>query len=371
MSRADPALRSGSGPIRVLFSGFGRVGRTLAEILAEPPSGSAPAFGESLERLTERIRVVGITTGSSGALVDPAGLDLAVALERIRERGRFAPGDPGWSELDTARAVEELDYDALAEMSPLSVSGRGEPALGFVRTALSRGRHAVSANKGPVAWGYAELAELAADRGVRFRFESTVMDGAPVFNLVERCLPGAVVERIEGVVNSTTNVILSEMEQGLAFDDALERAREAGVVEAEPEDDLAGWDAAVKAVCLGRVLMGAEITPDRVARTDVRDVAPKRLAAARERGHRVKLVARVERGSGAQAAVRATVEARELPLDDPLAQVAGASSALRLVTDLPGRLVLVEEEPDLRTTAYGVLADLMSLLPSSDRAGSL
>lgn len=358
MSRADSALRN--GPLRVLFSGFGRVGRTLAEILTEPPSGAAPAFGEPLGRLTERLRVVGITTGSSGALVDPGGIDLAAALERVRNRGGFAPGDPGWSDLDTARAVRELDYDVLAEMSPLSVAGRGAPALGFVRTALERGRHVVSANKGPVAWGYPELAELAADRGVTFRFESTVMDGAPVFNLVERCLPGATVIRIEGVVNSTTNVILSEMERGLAFDEALERAREAGVVEAEPEDDLAGWDAAVKAVCLARVLMGAEIPPERVERTDVRDVAPERLAAARERGRRVKLVARVEREPGARGAVRGAVEARELPLEDPLAQVAGTSSALRLVTDLPGRLVLVEEEPDLRTTAYGVLADLVS-----------
>jgi homoserine dehydrogenase len=218
----------------------------------------------------------------------------------------------------------------------------------------------VSANKGPVAWGYSELSALAAARGVRFRFESTVMDGAPVFNLVERCLPGATVERFEGVLNSTTNVILSELERGLGFDAALERARQAGVVEANPEDDLAGWDAAVKAACLARVLLGAEIPPEEVERTDIRDVDPARPAGARERGTRLKLVAEGERTRG-PGGPRVRVRLRELPLEDPLAQVAGTSSALRLVTDLPGRLVVVEEGPDLRTTAYGVLADLASL----------
>ncbi|MGD2115559.1 MAG: homoserine dehydrogenase [Acidobacteriota bacterium] len=336
-------------PLRLLLSGFGRVGRTLAQILVERPG----AFGD-------RFRVVGITTGASGSLADPAGLDLAAALERLRSRGRFAEGDPGWSGLGTAEAARTLGYDVLVELSPLSVAGRGEPALGYCRTALDRGRHVVSANKGPVAWGYSELSALAAARGVRFRFESTVMDGAPVFNLVERCLPGATVERFEGVLNSTTNVILSELERGLGFDAALERARQAGVVEANPEDDLAGWDAAVKAACLARVLLGAEIPPEEVERTDIRDVDPARPAGARERGTRLKLVAEGERTRG-PGGPRVRVRLRELPLEDPLAQVAGTSSALRLVTDLPGRLVVVEEGPDLRTTAYGVLADLASL----------
>ncbi len=341
--------------LRALFIGFGRVARTLTEILARreeiPGLAGAPP-----------IEIIGITTGRSGALVDPEGLDPQRVLEEVRRHGRLTTAHPAAAAIDSATAARVLDYDVLVEMSPLSVAGRGEPALSYVRTALERGRHVVSANKGPVAWGYRELSRLAAARGVSFLFESTVMDGAPVFGLVERCLPGASVERVEGVLSSTTNVILSAMEGGCGFDEALERAREAGVVEADPEDDLAGWDAAVKLACLANVLMGAELAPEDVVRTDVREIAPERLAEVAARtgaaAARIKLVARAVRaGSG----VAAGVEAEEVPLTDPLAQVAGTGSALRLVTDLPGRLVLVEEEPDLQTTAYGVLADLLRL----------
>jgi len=353
---------SGPGGLRLLLVGFGRVGRVLAEILVD--RDSYPALAARPE--VDGIRVVGITTGSRGALADPAGIDLGSALTAVGDGGRFTPEHPAWSELGTAEAVASLDYDVLVELSPLSVAGRGEPALGWVRTALDRGRHVVSANKGPVAWGYRELAALAAERGVSFLFESTVMDGAPVFNLARHCLPGVTVERVEGVLNSTTNVILGAMDEGLSFEAALGQAREAGVVEADPEDDLAGWDAAVKLACLANVLMGGSLEPEDVERTDVREIAPERLAAARGRGRRLKLVARAEwqgggEGGSSEARIRATINAVELPLEDPLAQVAGTSSALRLVTDLPGRLVMVEEAPDLRTTAYGVLADLLDL----------
>jgi homoserine dehydrogenase len=355
---SDPPIDPDGVPaIRVLFSGFGRVARTLTEILVRredfPGLAGAPP-----------IEVIGITTGGSGALVDPEGLDLERVLEEVSLHGRFTTAHPGAAALDTATAARVLDYDVLVEMSPLTVAGRGEPARSYVRTALERGRHAVSANKGPVAWGYRELSRLAAERGVSFLFESTVMDGAPVFCLRDHCLPGASLERVEGVLSSTTNVILSAMEEGLGFDEALERAREAGVVEADPEDDLAGWDAAVKLACLANVLMGADLAPEDVVRTDVREIDPERVAevAGRsgDRAARVKLVARAVRaGSG----VAAGVEAEEVPQGDPLAQVAGTGSALRLVTDLPGRLVVVEEAPDLRTTAYGVLADLLRLPP--------
>jgi len=350
---ANPIDPGDAPALRALFVGFGRVARTLTEILAHR---------EDLPGLVKArpIEVVGITTGRSGALVDPEGLDLERVLDEVRRHSRFTTAHPGAAALDTGTAARVLEYDVLVEMSPLSVAGRGEPALSAVRTALERGRHAVTANKGPVAWGYKELARLAAERGVSFLFESTVMDGVPVFCLRDHCLPGTSVERVEGVLNSTTNVILSEMEEGVAFDIALERAREAGVVEADPEDDLAGWDAAVKLACLANVLMGADLAPEEVVRTDVREIGPERLADAVERGVRIKLVARAVRaGSG----VAAGVEAEEVPLGDPLAQVTDTSSALRLVTDLPGRLVVVEEEPDLRTTAYGVLADLLRLPP--------
>src|SRR5436305_11785731 len=293
--------------MRALFLGFGNVGRRLAEILAD--RSAFPGLAD-LE-----VSVIGITTGSKGAVVNPDGLDLASALAEIRSRGSLT-GHPHFSPIASPEAARTLDYDVLVEMTPLDLPGRGRDAIAHLRTALTRGRHAVSANKGPLAWGYRELRDLARERGGAFLHEAAVMDGAPVFNLARCCLRGNVIQRIEGILNSTTNFILGALEEGISLEEAIAQAQAIGVAEADPANDLDGWDAAVKIAALANVLLGASLTPEEVERESLRDIGPDRLNAARERGCRIKMVCEVFR-EGERIGGR--VRAREIPLDDPFA----------------------------------------------------
>lgn len=270
--------------MRLLLAGFGHVGRRLVELLADP--GAWPSLA-ALE-----LSVVAVTTGRHGGWSDPDGLAPARILAEHDARGGF-PQD-----LDTLAAARELDYDVLVELSPLNVAGRGEPAIGHVRAALARGRHAVSANKGPVAWACRDLQDLARANGVRFLHEAAVMDGAPVFNLARHGLPGTVVLGLDGVLNSTTNVVLGRMEQGAGLAEAVAAAQAMGIAEADPSADLDGWDAAVKLTALANVLMGAGLTPEAVRRRGIGQLAPADLAAARGRGRRIDPAVRAHLGEG-------------------------------------------------------------------------
>jgi homoserine dehydrogenase len=334
-----------SSPLRLLLAGFGNVGRTLAEILRD--RHCYPGLADL------DVVVVGLTTASHGAVADPNGIDLDRALARFRTAGRFP--DPAPATLD---AIRSLDYDVLVELTTLAVAARGEPAITHVREALARGRHAVSGNKGPVAWAYRELAGLARANGAAFLHEAAVMDGAPVFNLVRHGLRGNRIVRLDGVLNSTTNVVLSAIERGATLAEGIAAAQRLGVAEADPSLDLDGWDAAVKLAALVNAAMGGELEPEQVARQSLREVSVTRVRAALARGLRVKLVATAERsGTG----VTAKVAAEELPLSHPFARTDGAGSVLRIATDLMGTIVLAEEAPDLKTTAYGVISDLLEI----------
>jgi homoserine dehydrogenase len=304
------------------------------------------------------VAVVGIVTGSHGALANPRGLDLARALDEWRRQGRFTAGHPDHAATTALAAVRGLDYDVMVELTPLTRRARGEPAIAHVRAALERGRHAITANKGPLAWAFRELRDLADARGVAFLYEATVMDGVPVFNLARHGLRGATVTRVEGILNSTTNVVLGALEEGGTVSGAVARAQREGFAEADPADDLEGWDGAVKLSALASALMEAPLEPEAIEREGLAGLDPARPAAVRARGARLKLVCEAWRDG---AGVRGRVALREVPRDDPFALVEGTGSILRLVTDLAGTIVVTEEHPDIRVTAYGVIGDLLAL----------
>jgi homoserine dehydrogenase len=218
--------------LRLLLIGFGNVGRRLAEILAD--QAAYPGLADL------DVSVVGITTGSKGAVVDTSGLDLQAVLAEIRDQGRLPHS------LTSLEAIRTLDYDVMVEMTPLDILGRGAAATAHVGAALESGRHAITCNKGPLAWSYRPLRDLARRQDRAFLYETTVMDGAPVFNLAQRCLRGNTIRRIEGILNSTSNHVLCAMEKGQALEDAVAAAQALGIAEADPRNDLDGWDGAVK-----------------------------------------------------------------------------------------------------------------------------
>jgi homoserine dehydrogenase len=335
------------GP-RILFLGFGNVGRRVVEILADP------AKYPRIEDLGDYL-VVGIVTRSHGATLNPRGLDLKRVLEEWNREGRFR------GEVDAATAIRETNHNLVVEMTPLDIPGRGAEAIRHIRLALEDGSDVITCNKGPVAWAWHELRELAYDKGRGIVCETTVMDGVPVFNLVQRSLKGNRILKLEGILNSTTNYVLGEMEKGVSLEEAVAGAQRLGVAEADPTYDLEGWDAAVKVAALANVLFrpGAELRPEKVERDSLRSVTPERIREAAARGARLKVVCETWRESYHQVTGR--VKIREIPLTDPFALVSGTSSILRVTTDIAGKIVITEEDPDLSTTAYGVISDLFRL----------
>lgn len=276
---------------------------------------------------------------------------------------KLSAGDlsQGQHVLDIREWLTVASADVLFETSSLNAA-TGRPALDYMRTALEMGAHAISANKGPVIHGYRELTALAAAMKRRFLFESAVMDGVPIFSLFREAMPAADILGFRGVLNSTTNVILEEMESGLNFEDAVRKAQEFGVAESDPTDDVEGVDAAVKVVALANVLMGAELTLGNVRCEGIKSIAVEQLRQARTNGEAWKLVCSAKRTS---AGVEASVEPQRLKLDDPLAQVHGTSSVISFETDILPQLIITEQDPGLETTAYGLLADFLTAVRSS------
>lgn len=334
--------------MKVLFVGFGNVARKVAEIVTDDgwPSG----------RGSFPLEVSGIFTGSRGCLAGP--VDLAQALAELNRSGHFDENHRHRTIMTPLEACQSLDYDVLVELSPLSIEGRGEPALSHARAALDRGRHVVTANKGPVAFAHRELARLAEERGVRFLFESSVMDGAPLFNMARASLRGCRVEAFAGILNGTTNAILCHMEQGGSLEEGIAAAQAAGIAEADPSHDVDGWDGAAKTAALANVLMGADVTPLDVDRQGIRSVTIAEARSALASGRRLKLVCR---GSRLGEKILTSVAVEALAVDDPFALVDAYGAILRIETDLMHPIVLTQEGPELIDTAYGVLNDLMEI----------
>lgn len=294
-------------------------------------------------------KLTGVASRRIGWIANPNGLDAEALLA-----GR-CPESPAWATAKNVREwLEEADPDVFFEATSLD-RGTGQPAIDHLKAALESGAHAISANKGPIVYAYRELRDLARSKGRKFLFESTVMDGTPIFSMFPYSLPAVELRGFRGILNSTTNVVLTEMEKGLTLDEAVKKAQEIGVAETDPSDDLDGWDAAVKVAALVIVLMDVTIKLDEIERVGIRSVSPEEVRAARAAGMRYKLICRAERTPNG---VRASVRPEQLPISDPLALLEGTTSALRFDMDVFG-LSIIEHKPGVIATAYGLLADFI------------
>jgi homoserine dehydrogenase len=336
--------------------GFGNVNRTLMRLLEDRRQ-------ELRDRYGIEFRITGVASRRLGWIAEPdglrlTGLELTDDGSNLKGRGfsrtelsphrnaALAAGVRDW--LAAARA------DVLFEATSLNVEN-GQPAVDHIRAALEHGVHAITANKGPIVHAYRELRDLAAARGKRFLFESTVMDGVPIFSLFDQ-LPAIHLQGFHGILNSTTNVILAEMEQGLTFDEALKKAQELGIAETDATHDIDGWDAAVKTAALITVLMDVPIRLDQIAREGIRDLTPQAVRNAKRDGWPFKLVCRARRTANG---IEASVQPEKVRASEPMARITGTSSYIYFETDIFPGLAVTEENPGLYATAYGMLADLV------------
>ncbi|MGD0013391.1 MAG: homoserine dehydrogenase [Bryobacteraceae bacterium] len=314
----------------VALIGYGNVGRAFARLLAK-------------KRSSFPFRIVGIHTARHGTAIDGHGLPA---------EPQFGPAAASAEEfLGRARA------EVVIEVTPLNPM-TGEPAISHIRAALARGLHVVTANKGPIAHAYAELAGEARAAGVEFRFEATVMDGAPVFNLVRDHLPGVRILGFTGVLNSTSKIVVEALRDGMSIQEGIQVARRLGIAETDPWYDLDGWDSAAKTAALANVLLEARVTPQSIRPRGISRLTPERVQELDRKGKTVRIVSRARRTSGG---VKLRVRAEVLEKTDLLASLAGASNLILFHTDLMGTLGTVSVNPTVEQTAYGLFSDLVDI----------
>jgi homoserine dehydrogenase len=339
--------------LSLVLIGFGNVARRFLRLL-----------GETADRVEFTWKVVGVSTRHHGSVVDPAGIDTRramVTVEALQSLDRLDQSPRERSGIDVIRQVTDLLADDAAEGRLVCIEttvldiDRGEPAVSHVRAALEGQAHVVTTNKGPAAFAYHELEALAESVDRIFFFEGAVMDGVPVFNLVRETLPAVTVNGFRGVINTTCNFVLSELERGKEFDQALAEMQARGIAEADPSLDIDGWDAAAKTAALVNVLMGSIVTPHHVTRTGIRELTGTDVRDAVARDQRVRLVASASRHSGK---VKARVEPEVLDANDPLFSISDLQNALYLETDLLGEIGIVQRSGDLTQTAYALLTDV-------------
>jgi len=329
---------------------FGNVGQALARLLLEKQS-------ELEQRYLTRFTVTAIATapGTQGRAFNPNGLDLERALEIMQAGGSLDELSPSPAPIDNHELIRTSGADVLFENTPVNYMD-GQPAISHIETALENGMHAFTANKGTVVHGYHRLSALAAKFGLKFYFESTVMDGTPIFSAF-RQLPVVGLSDIWGILNSTTNLILSRMEAGDSFDEAVKHTQQIGMAETDPSGDIDGWDAAVKLSALLTVLMDQPFTPDLVDRTGIRSITPKKIAEAKAEGKRYKLVAHAWKEG---EHINAKVSPELVSPDSVLYNITGSTAIVQFESDVLGKLSFIEEDLGTRTTAYGLLTDFIN-----------
>lgn len=341
--------------MRLILVGFGTVGRGVAECLLAARQGFAEHGFEP--------SVVAVVDPLVGSVACDAGLDLTELL-------RLADADKKLTEHHGAEALagftEALECgvaDVLIELTPTNLQ-TGEPGLGHVRAAIDAGLHVVTTNKGPIALAYRELDAAARVAGVQLRFEGTVMSGTPVLNLCESGLAGAGIRGLRGVVNGTCNFILSEMERGIAYQEALDDAQRRGYAEADPSGDVDGWDAAAKALILANCVLGADLAIEDVTRTGIRGLSAADIEAAAEEGNSWRLVVRVDRIDGGWSA---GVAPEKVDRNDPLGSLTGPGNLLVFDTEALGEVSIAGPGAGRRATGHAVVADLFAIHGRSPR----
>ena len=342
---------------KLAFIGFGNVARSLVRLLERKR--------DSLKQEHDiTYSITGIATGRHGFAVNPDGLDIQKALELV-ESGKSISPLSTFQVDDSLSVIEHAQANIMFENSPVNYD-TGQPAIDHAKAALNANMHVSTANKGTVVHAFQELTALANSKNKKFMFESTVLGGTPVFSTFREAMPLAELISFKGIINATTNIILSRMEDGESFDAAVKYCQSVGVAETDPSGDVDGWDASIKVAALATVLMNAPLKPQDVERQGIREITPEMVNQAKADKKRWKLVASAER-------VRSQIKARVAPelvdSSSPLYGMMGSSTGLTFRTDvLPDYSVTVSEREGMKggpeETAYGLFADFVNALKS-------
>ncbi|MDO8726122.1 MAG: homoserine dehydrogenase [Candidatus Methanoperedens sp.] len=328
---------------RVSIIGFGAVGQGVAKAILSK--------NETLIEQGIDLRVVGISD-SKGSEINADGIDLESALKRKKQKGTVAKCKD-----DALEIIKNVEHEIVVEATPTNIKN-GEPGSSNMFAAFGSGKHVVTSNKGPLALRFSELKEAAEDNGVFFRYEATVGGAVPIFNLIHEALAGNRVIGIEGILNGTTNYILTRMaEERLTYELALKEAQELGIAETDPSYDVEGIDSACKLVILANSVFGQAATYRDVEVTGITKITPEALELASKNNYVVKLIC--EAGNGTL-----TVAPRLVPKKHPLA-VGGTLNVASILTDMAGRITISGKGAGSIETASSILSDILYIVRNS------
>ena len=336
---------------KLAFIGFGVVGQGLTEILLEKEDMLA-------EKYDFRYTVVAISDIMKGSVYDENGLDMEKILSMVKDGKKLDEYPSGVKGMNALTTIKETNADTIVEVTFTDVK-TGEPALTHIKAALDAGKNVVSTNKGPVVKQVVTLLEKAKSNNVHYGFEGVVLSGTPVLNLAKRTLAGNKISGFKGILNGTTNYILTRMEEGMPYDDALKKAQELGYAEADPTGDVEGLDALGKVVILTNVVLEKKLSWEDVERKGITEITEDDIKKAKEEGKRWKLIGSAEIQS--DGSVKAKVWPEKLPLNDPLAGVGEAINALTFDTDELGSVTIVGPGAGKRETGFSLLIDLLEM----------
>ncbi len=341
--------------IRLILVGFGVVGQGFAELLMTKHDFLKQYYGVD-------ISLLGVANARHGFVYRQDGLHIPLLLELAAKKGPLTdyPGIMHWD--SALEGLQASSADILVEVTPTNLRD-AEPGMSHIRVALSKGMHVVTANKGPVALAASELSSLARQHGVQLRMESTVMAGTPVISTIREGMAGARIFAIRGILNGTTNYILSAMTEGRDYFEALADAQSKGYAETDPTADVEGYDAVAKTLILAALVFGHTLKPEQVVRKGITAITREQIQSVNDQDKRMKLIASLRLlsdGAKQKKILEARVEPTVLPLTDPLACVDGVTNALTIHSDTLSEVTIIGPGAGSIQTGQGLLADVLA-----------
>lgn len=332
---------------KIALIGFGTVGQGLCETLIEKKK-------ELIKKYNYEYEVVSISDAKFGTINNSKGLELKKVLADIKENGQFTKNLVDWN---TTEMIKRTNAQVICELAFTNLND-GQPAITHCKTAFKNKKHIVTSNKGPAALAFKELNKLAEKNGVKFLIEGTVMSGTPVLNLVKGPLAGNKISGAKGILNGTTNFILTKMEDGMNYETALAEAQKLGYAEADPTGDVEGYDARAKVTILANVLMNVNLNINDVECEGITKITSENIEDAKKHNARWKLIGSVENVNGK---INASVRPEMIPLTHPLAGVMGSTNAVTFTTDLLGDVTIIGKGAGRIETGFSILTDLLEI----------
>ena len=329
--------------MRILLCGFGVVGQSLIKLFESRSDDLYAKYGL-------KPRVVGVFD-SKGSAVDHAGLDFSKLVEVKKKFGTVKNYSDTKNSMSGIEMLDNIEADVLIETTASNYKD-AEPGMTHIVTAMKKGMHVISVNKGPLALAFPSLMELAIYNQVMFKFSGTVGGGTPILDYAKDSLRGERITSFAGILNGTTNYILSNMATGLSFNEALKDAQNKGYVEADESLDLDGLDAAAKLVILANWIMGMKVTMPDIKCKGIRDVTTTDIGKASRNNSAVKLIASCNK--------ELVVEPKEIPKEDPLC-VNGTLNAIAFTSEHSGTQTIIGKGAGGIETASSILRDLLDI----------